>query len=68
LIALGFFGDAADSDSDDGVRASYRLDALPLPLPVGALIASPGISSPSLPEGAIPSMLILELEKSHGWV
>jgi len=42
LIALGFFGDAADSD--DGVCAGGRLATLPLPLLVGALVPSPGNS------------------------
>ena len=59
LIALGLFGDAADSDDD--VCADGRLVGLPFtfPLRVDTLAASPGNSSSPPPQNTIPSVLAM---------
>ena len=61
LIALGLFGDAADSDDD--VRAGGGPVGLPFPVPlcVGALAASPGNSSSSPPQNTVLSVSVMSI-------
>ena len=59
LIALGLFGDAADSDDD--VCADGRLVGLPFtfPLRVDAMAASPDSTSSPPPQDTIPWVLAM---------